>query len=63
MGDCGEETFKGYHHKYIDTIFTLFGDRYAMNPKYFYTVASQDKRQWRELAGIHLEICDPSWPP
>ncbi len=59
-GGRGSETFKGYHHKYIETIFTLFGDRYAMNPKYFYTVASQDKRQWRELAGIHLEYAIPA---
>ena len=59
-GGRGAETFKGYHHKYVDTIFTLFGERYVMNPKYFYTVASQDKRQWRELAGIHLEYAIPA---
>ena len=59
-GVRGSETFKGYHHKYIDKIFTIFGERYVMNPKYFYTVASQDKKQWHELAGIHLEYAIPA---
>ncbi|MGN6083253.1 virulence factor [Trinickia sp.] len=59
-GVRGQETFKGFHHKYIDKIFTIFGERYVMNQKYFYTVASQDKRQWRELAGIHLEYAIPA---
>ncbi|KWB88258.1 hypothetical protein [Burkholderia ubonensis] len=59
-GVWGEETFKGYHHKYIDKIFTIFGERYVMNKKYFYTVAPEDKRQWRELAGIHLEYAIPA---
>ena len=59
-GVRGQETFKGFHHKYIDRIFTIFGERYVMNRKYFYTVASQDKREWRELAGIHLEYAIPT---
>ncbi|MGG1949286.1 virulence factor [Trinickia sp. NRRL B-1857] len=59
-GVRGQETFKGFHHKYVDKIFTIFGERYVMNPKYFYSVASQDKRQWRELAGIHLEYAIPA---
>jgi hypothetical protein len=58
-GVRGQETFKGFHHKYIDKIFTIFGERYVMNSKYFYTVASQDKRTWRELAGIHVEYAIP----
>ncbi|AOK17414.1 virulence factor [Burkholderia cepacia] len=59
-GGRGSETFKGYHHKYIETIFKIFGERYVMNKKYFYTVAPEDKRQWRELAGIHLEYAIPA---
>ena len=59
-GVRGSETFDGYYEKYVDSLLLLFGDRYAMNPKYFYTVASQDKRQWRELAGIRVEFAVPA---
>ncbi|MEX3958378.1 virulence factor [Trinickia sp. EG282A] len=59
-GNEGSETFKGFYHKYIDKLLLLFADRYAMNPKYFYTVGPEDRRQWRELAGIHVELAIPS---
>ena len=59
-GGRGHETFKGFHHKYVEKIFTVFGDRYVMNGKYFYTVQPQDRRQWRELAGIRVEYAIPS---
>jgi hypothetical protein len=58
-GNDGRETFKGYHHKYIDQLLPLFADRYAMNGKYFYTVQPRDKKLWRELAGIHVEYAIP----
>ncbi|MGG1949287.1 virulence factor [Trinickia sp. NRRL B-1857] len=58
-GVFGKETFKGFHMKYVEKLLLLFGDRYAMNPHYFYTVAPADKRMWRELAGIHVEYAIP----
>lgn len=59
-GNAGEETFKGYYHKYVDKLLGLFGDRYVMNAKYFYTVKSDNRKDWRELAGIHVEFAIPS---
>ena len=59
-GNRGTETFKGYYEKYIDTLLPLFGDRYVMNAKYFYTVKSDNRKGWRELAGIHVELAIPT---
>ncbi|RDU98305.1 virulence factor [Trinickia dinghuensis] len=58
-GNQGTETFKGFYHKYVDELTGLFADRYVMNPKYFYTVKSDNKNDWRELAGIHVEFAIP----
>lgn len=58
-GNQGAETFKGFYHKYVEALLRLFGDRYVMNEKYFYTVKSQRKEDWRELAGIHVEFAAP----
>lgn len=58
-GNQGEETFKGFYHKYVRKVLGLFGDRYVMNAKYFYTVKSKRKSDWRELAGIHVEFAVP----
>ncbi|QBR03590.1 virulence factor [Paraburkholderia pallida] len=59
-GVFGEETFEGFHKKYVTKLLLLFRDRYAMNPSYFYTVAPSSKRKWRELAGIHVEYAIPA---
>jgi len=59
-GLWGTETFEGFHHKYVRELLQVFGDRYAMNQKYFYTVASTWKHNWRELAGIHIEYALPA---
>jgi hypothetical protein len=59
-GVDGEETFKGFHEKYVDDLLLLFGDRYVLNERYFYTVAPSSKRKWRELAGIHVEYAVPA---
>jgi len=59
-GDNGEETFKGYHHKYIDKLFPLFSTNYVMDPYYFYTVQSSNRSKWREVAGIHVEYAIPA---
>lgn len=58
-GNHGEETFKGFYHKYVEQLLPLFGTQYVMNRKYFYTVASDDKKDWRELAGIHVQFAIP----
>ncbi|WP_241017693.1 virulence factor [Burkholderia sp. Ac-20349] len=58
-GNHGEETFKGFYHKYVSKLLGLFGDRYVMNAKYFYTVKSRNKDDWRELAGMRIELAIP----
>jgi hypothetical protein len=59
-GNDGEETFKGYHHKYLEELTHLFHDIYFSNSRYFYNVHSlKDKSTWRELAGIHVEYALP----
>ncbi|MDG0024525.1 virulence factor [Trinickia sp. Y13] len=59
-GRRGRATFEEFHHKYVRELLQVFGDRYAMNQKYFYTVASTWKHNWRELAGIHIEYALPA---
>ncbi|PTB22709.1 virulence factor [Trinickia symbiotica] len=59
-GNEGSETFKGFYHKYVDKLILRFTDKYAMNAKYFYTVKPDNRRKWRELAGIHIELAIPS---
>lgn len=56
----GRETLQGYYEKYVDQLLLLFGEPYVMSAKYFYTVKAQDKRKWRELAGIHVELAIPA---
>ncbi|CAB3753756.1 hypothetical protein LMG29660_02204 [Burkholderia puraquae] len=59
-GNRGKETFKGFYHKYMYMFPLLLSSRYASNPKYFYTVSPDDKRDWRELAGIRVELAIPN---
>ncbi|MFX1674991.1 virulence factor [Paraburkholderia sp. A2WS-5] len=59
-GNDGTETFKGFYHKYVDSLLPLFGTRYVMNSGYFYTVKPENKKDWRELAGIHVEFAIPT---
>ncbi len=59
-GNDGEETFKGYHHKYMRKLTSLFRDIYFSDSHYFYNAHSlEDKSTWRELAGIHVEYALP----
>ncbi|MGG1945336.1 virulence factor [Trinickia sp. NRRL B-1857] len=58
-GNAGEETFDGYYEKYVHKLLGSFGDRYVTNAKYFYTVKPDNKRDWRELAGIHVQFAIP----
>ena len=55
----GRPSFDGYHEKYVDEITLFFRQNYFSNPNYFYTVSPKDKKQWRELAGIHVEYALP----
>ncbi|MDR5661290.1 hypothetical protein KPA97_07500, partial [Burkholderia cenocepacia] len=32
----------------------------VVNPDYFYTIGSKYKREWRELAGVHVELALPA---
>ncbi len=60
VGNNGEETFKGYHHKYVRELTHLFHDIYFSSSSYFYNAHSlADKSTWRELAGIHVEYALP----
>ncbi|MDR0240149.1 MAG: virulence factor [Burkholderia sp.] len=58
-GNQGTETFKGFYQKYVSKLLGLFGDRYVMNAKYFYTVKSKSQDDWRELAGMRIEFAIP----
>src|SRR5471030_2543473 len=60
VGNHGEETFEGYHEKYVDALIVPFYDIYFSNSSYFYNAHSlKDKTTWRELAGIHVEYALP----
>jgi hypothetical protein len=60
-GNDGEETFKGYHHKYFNKITGLMHDIYFSSSYNFYNAHSlTDKSTWRELAGIHIEYALPA---
>jgi hypothetical protein len=60
VGNGGKETFKGYHHKYIEELIYAYHDIYFMDSNYFYNAHSRDDRlTWRELAGIHIEYALP----
>nr|WP_057926396.1 hypothetical protein [Burkholderia ambifaria] len=59
-GNRGKETFRGFYRKYMFDLPLLLSSRYASNPKYFYTVAPDYKKDWRELAGIHVELAIPN---
>ena len=60
-GGQGRETFKGYHHKYIEELITLFRQPYFASSSYFYNAhALKDKSTRRELAGIRVEYALPA---
>lgn len=59
-GNRGKETFRGFYRKYMFEFPLIIRSRYFANPKYFYTVGPNDKGEWRELAGIHVELAIPN---
>nr|WP_175130457.1 virulence factor [Burkholderia puraquae] len=58
-GNRGEETFNGFYHKYVKKFLVLMRSRYFANTSYFYTVKSENSKDWRELAGMHIEFALP----
>jgi len=58
-GNNGDESFDGFYEKYITQLLVLFAERYVMNGRYFYTVKPENRRHWRELAGIRVEFAIP----
>ncbi|WP_260434236.1 virulence factor [Burkholderia anthina] len=58
-GNEGAETFRGFYRKYMFEFPLLLRSRYASNPRYFYTVNPDNKNNWRELAGIRVELAIP----
>lgn len=61
VGNEGQETFKGYHYKYLRKLVGLYRDIYFSDSTYFYNAHSlDDKSTWRELAGIHVEYALPA---
>jgi hypothetical protein len=60
-GNDGSESLVGYHEKYVRAFMVLFHDIYYTSSTYFYNVASNDdKKTWRELAGIRVEYALPA---
>ncbi|KVH60473.1 virulence factor [Burkholderia sp. MSMB1072] len=59
-GQWGRESFVGFYKKYVRELLVLFRTRYVMNPDYFYTIGAKYKREWRELAGVHVELALPA---
>jgi hypothetical protein len=61
VGNDGEETFDGYHRKYLRELLVLYRDIYFSDSRYFYNAHSRkDRSTWRELAGIHVEYALPA---
>ena len=59
-GNDGEETFNGYHKKYLNELTAQMHDIYFASSRNFYNVHSlENKKTWRELAGIHVEYALP----
>ena len=56
----GRNGVQGYHAQYVGKLIPRFHGKYYSNPHYFYNVATRDDRtNWRELAGIHVEYALP----
>jgi hypothetical protein len=50
------ETFEGFHQKYVEALTDPIHDIYFSSSRYFYNAHSlKDKSTWRELAGIRIQ--------
>ncbi|WP_229416013.1 hypothetical protein [Pseudoduganella armeniaca] len=60
FGNNGEESFEGYHEKYVEELLYRFRDIYFKSSTYFYNAHStKDRTTWRELAGIRVQYAIP----
>lgn len=53
------ESFSARHEKTLAQLLRGLSSRYFSDPQYFYSVAHQDRRRWRELGNIHVEYALP----
>ncbi len=58
----GRVTFPSFFGGYMEDILRPFGNRYVLNANYFYTIQPKSPKDWRELAGIHIEFALPDTP-
>ncbi|AWI76758.1 hypothetical protein CEW83_17305 [Parazoarcus communis] len=58
----GRKSFERVFLQYSQRLVRPFGERYVWNSKYFYTVEPESSRNWRELAGVHVELGVPDRP-
>ena len=61
-GTGGEKNFGRLFRKYSEKLVSTFSYRYLTNPTYFYTIKPESPQNWRELAGIHVELGVPDRP-
>lgn len=60
VGNDGKETLRAYHAKYAMKLIYPLRDIYFSSSEYFYNAHSlEDRKSWRELAGIHIEYALP----
>ena len=60
-GNRGKTSILHYHQQYQYQLAELFHDNYFGDPEYFYNVHdTKRKKEWRELAGIHVEYALPT---
>ncbi|BEV13455.1 virulence factor [Herbaspirillum sp. DW155] len=60
--DDGRSIFPEYLSDYLREIVKPIGRQYAMNRHYFYTIQPEDRKRWRELHGIRVELAIPDIP-
>jgi hypothetical protein len=58
----GKTIFSRFFGGYMEDILRPFGNRYVLNANYFYTIQPKSPKDWRELAGIHIEFALPDTP-
>ncbi|WP_413458645.1 hypothetical protein [Herbaspirillum huttiense] len=58
----GSSVFPGYLSDYLREIVKPIGRQYALNSDYFYTIQPENRKKWRELHGIRVEVAIPDVP-
>jgi hypothetical protein len=57
--DDGRSVFPEYLSDYLSEIVKPIGRQYAFNGRYFYTIQPENRKKWRELHGIRVELAIP----